>query len=272
MKKRHLLMFCFVLLMLCSCTDEFDYSVYSQHVDKKRQNTTQKNIERLDAQNTKEFSDFSVFLISDTHLYYNRLRQAKDKINSLTDKADFVIHCGDISNEGLTKEYEFAWDLMNEIHLPYLTVIGNHDLVANGRSIYQKMFGSENYSYVYKNCKFVFFDDNVWENTVTDPDFFWLKEQLTDTLGQYTHVFLISHVPHTDEMFLPTQKYAYKTIIEQSGVQLCIHGHLRSPDIITDALDDMRKITYLITGSIKSRSFRSFDITKYTFFINDITF
>ncbi|MBQ7984136.1 MAG: metallophosphoesterase, partial [Bacteroidales bacterium] len=136
MKRYCLWLFCSAVLMLQGCTEEFDYSVYSEHVDAKRKNTTEKNIAKLEKQNRKEFSEFSVFLISDTHLYYHRLRQAKDKINALSNEADFVIHCGDISNEGLSKEYEFTWDIMDGIRLPYLTVIGNHDLVANGRSIY----------------------------------------------------------------------------------------------------------------------------------------
>ncbi|MBQ7984348.1 MAG: metallophosphoesterase family protein, partial [Bacteroidales bacterium] len=190
----------------------------------------------------------------------------------LSNDADFVIHCGDISNEGLSKEYEFTWDIMDGIRLPYLTVIGNHDLVANGRSIYKKMFGEENYTYVYKNCKFVFFDDNVWENTVKDPDFEWMEKELSDTLGQYTHVFLVCHVPYTDEMFFPTQKHAFKNIIEKSTVNLCIQGHRHHPEIIRDTVNENRIITYLITGSVHDRQLRRLDIKQDTVIINDIKF
>ncbi|MBR1774987.1 MAG: metallophosphoesterase [Bacteroidales bacterium] len=272
MKRRHFLSICFGVLLFASCTEEFDYSVYSEHVDDKRKNTTENNIQRLEKQNSKDFSDFSVFLISDTHLYYRELRDARRKINSLKQEADFVIHCGDISNMGLSKEYEFTWDLLDEIELPYLTVIGNHDMVANGRVIYQKMFGKLNYSYVYKNCKFVFFDDNIWENTVRDPDFEWLKREITDSLSQYAHTILIAHIPPWDDQLYNSQKHAFYNIVGNSNVQLCIYGHHHVPFSKQDTLPSGRTVTQLVTGSVRYHTIRRLDVRKDTLIINDIKF
>ncbi len=271
--KYNLISVCLLAMwFFCACNDDFEYSVYAEHVDDEKQETTAKNIEKLDEKNTKEFSEFSIFLLSDTHIYYKELRKACKKINSMKKDADFVIHCGDISNEGLFKEFEFTWNLMNEVKLPYLTVIGNHDLVANGRAIYKKMFGKENYTYVYKNCKFVFFDDNIWENTVKDPDFEWLEQELNDTSEPYTHIILISHVPYWDEMYFKTQQRAFKSVIENSNTRLSIHGHLHIPDLKQDTLLDNSIVRYLITGSVRYHTIRRLDIKQDTIIINDITF
>lgn len=161
---------------------------------------------------------------------------------------------------------------MNDLKLPYLTVIGNHDLVANGRAIYQKMFGKENYSYVYKNCKFVFFDDNIWENTVKDPDFEWLQQELNDNSKEYTHIVLVSHVPYWDEMFFYTQQRAFQIVIENSNTKLSVHGHLHRPELKQDTLSNNRVIRYLITGSVRYHTIRRLDIKQDTIIINDITF
>lgn len=268
------LIFMFFLLVctLSSCEDTFEYSVYSEHVDSNKQNTNQKNIQKLENTNQTTFSDFSVFLFSDTHLYYRELRQAIAKINYQKQNADFVIHCGDISNEGLFKEYEFTWDVMDKLQIPYLTVIGNHDLVANGREVYKKMFGKENYSFIYKNCKFVFFDDNIWENTVKEPDFEWLNNELQDETDSFTHTFVICHVPYGDEMFYASQKYVFRKIITASNVNLMIHGHWHNPEIRRDTLDNDKIIRHLITGSVRMHTIRRLDIKQDTVIINDIKF
>ncbi len=262
----------FFVLLFSSCDEGFEYSVYSEHVDDNKKNTTEKNIKELKKKNSDTFSDFSIYFLSDTHIYYKELRKAVKKINSLKNNADFVVHCGDISNEGLFKEYEFTWNLMNDLHLPYLTVIGNHDLVANGRAVYKSMFGKENYTFTYKNCKFVFFDDNVWENTVMEPDFQWLKQELCDDTQEYTHVFLIAHVPYWDDMFYNSFKIVFKSILEESKVNLCIHGHAHRPTTRTETLDNGKDVRFLVTGSIRERMVRRIDIKQDTVIINDVKF
>jgi 3',5'-cyclic AMP phosphodiesterase CpdA len=68
-------------------------------------------------------------------------------------KCDFVIHGGDISDFGLTKEFLWMRDIMNGLKAPYVVIIGNHGCLANGTEIYRKIFGEENFSSLADDCK-----------------------------------------------------------------------------------------------------------------------
>lgn len=67
-----------------------------------------------------------VAFISDTHLWHKEFKEEVNSINS-NESIDFVVHCGDLTDTGTTREYEWGWDILKRLNKPYVVLIGNHD-------------------------------------------------------------------------------------------------------------------------------------------------
>lgn len=51
----------------------------------------------------------------------------------------FVIRAGYISDFDLTQEFQLINEIMQDLNGPYITVIGNHDMVSNDPDAYKRM-------------------------------------------------------------------------------------------------------------------------------------
>ncbi|HOI32641.1 MAG: metallophosphoesterase [Bacteroidales bacterium] len=260
-------------LLMVSCDKLFEFSPYSAYVPNSRKNTTEQNLEKLLANSdSPDFKPFEFTLISDNHLFYDELQNAIEHINK-HQSADFLIHGGDMTDGGLIKEYDIFQDLMEDLETPYFTVIGNHDLLANGRSIYADMFGPENYSFVYNNCKFIFFNNVVWELNFTEPDFRWLRNELFDR-EQFTHVFVIAHIPPWTDQFFLSYFYIYNLLMTDYNVSLSIHGHHHNPaEYQNDTLPEEITIgPNLVIGAPQKNVYRKVKVLADTVLFETINF
>ena len=165
-----------ITLTFTNCDNFFEYSVYEASVKTAQKNTTAKNLQLI-KEIQIESSDFKFAVVTDSHIFYTNFNTVLDDINKNED-ISFVIFGGDLAEQGLLKEYELFYGLMENLQKPYLTVIGNHDYNSNGGEIYMKMFGDYNYSFKFNENKFIFFDDIVWESK-KNPDFDWLSKELS---------------------------------------------------------------------------------------------
>ncbi len=83
--------------------------------------------------------------ISDTHIspyggFEKRLFEAAlEKLRSL--KPDVVIHCGDLTDNGLLPEYEMASEFLDSIKPSPLVVPGNHDERNYGSTLFREFVG-----------------------------------------------------------------------------------------------------------------------------------
>lgn len=263
-RKLNVLSIFFSLFLLLGCDKVFEYSPYSAFVPNSKEGETEKNLKRLYGSSyEKGFAPFKFALISDSHLWYNELKQALLLINDM-DSIEFVIHGGDLTDGGLIKEYDIFLDEMKNLNVPYFTVIGNHDLLANGRSIYSEIYGNENYSFVYKECKFIFFNNVVWELDFAEPDFRWLRAQLIDR-DQYKHVFVTAHIPPWSEQFFLSYYYVYFKLMHDFNVSLTIHGHHHHhSEFSGDTILEFPIANNLIIGSPQYKVFRTVDVTADT--------
>ncbi len=137
------------------------------------------------------------------------------------DSIKFVIQVGDITNEGLYKEYELFHTRMKEINKPYLTVIGNHDYLSNGKEIYTQMFGELNYSFTYNKCKFIIHDDTFWESN-SIPDYNWLTTELNNN---NPITLFIAHLPPYCDQFTSDMHIKYRDLLCNKNIPLSINGH-----------------------------------------------
>lgn len=207
------------LFLFIGCNNIFEYSPYDIEVSEEDLNA--QNIESLNTQD-----DTVVFaVISDTHSHYSDFTDAVEYINDMKD-VDFAVVCGDITDAGLSTEFEWYGKIVKKLNVPYFTVIGNHDYRSNGGLIFREMFGSTNYYFDYAGYRFVCFDDVVWENDNATPDFEWLKEVLSpldSATAQPTILF--AHIPPTGDQLIGEKGDQMNQIISESSVSMCIYGH-----------------------------------------------
>lgn len=83
--------------------------------------------------------------ISDTHVSKfgmflpERLDASIRIINSLDPKPDFIVHTGDLTDNGILMDYEMAIDKMEEFEPEIIYVPGNHDERNYGDSLFREM-------------------------------------------------------------------------------------------------------------------------------------
>ena len=259
------------LLLFVSCDKVFEFSIYSAYVSSSRCNTTRKNLDKLSGTAELPFEPFKIAFISDSHLYYDDLESALKHINQ-RDDIDFVIHGGDMTDMGLIKEYNNFQDIMEKLNKPYFTVIGNHDCLANGLAIYREMFGYENYSFTYRDCKFVFFNDVVWELNHKEPDFIWLTQELYNTPPEIKHIFLITHIPPwTDQFFLSSFLF-FNELTNRFNVRMTIHGHNHNSEIYTSPSPELEVTLNFVIGSVSKRVYRTLEILSDTVHLETVKF
>lgn len=230
-----------------------EYSPNQTYVPKAERAQTAQALARL-RQHPKAATDTVRFVfVGDTQRFYDETAAFVASVNQQRG-IDFVFVAGDISDFGLTREFRWVHQRLGRLRAPYVTVIGNHDLVGNGRAIYQAFYGPLNYSFQYGGTKFICLDTNGREYGFGGmvPDMKWLRRQLSDTL-QHRRTIVLSHVPPTDEDFDPQLVPAYTEALRGCS-QLVFHlsGHVHR---FTAGQPFHDGVTYLTTYSLEKRRY-----------------
>ena len=243
------------LLLASSCDNLIEYSPFDTDIKSRGLNIKQaeKIVNNPDLpSDTLKFS-----LFSDTHENYDDLSDAIKSINSRTD-LQFAVSCGDITCSGLVQEYEWYLETAGDLNYPLITVIGNHDYLANGLDIYTKLFGDPNISFVCGKYKFIVFDCAMREKYNVSPKYEWLISELSDS--SHIKVF-ISHIAPFAEDVDHLNRLVIKNILESGKVKLCLHGHFHSfrdvyyNDIHTIVAGEIKNREYYIIKLIDDQSF-----------------
>lgn len=249
-----------LMFILSTCDRIFEYSPYEANVKKKHYNTTTKNLQLIE-QIDQTADKFKFAFVTDTHFWFTNLKKVVDDINA-RDNLSFVIFGGDIADQGLLKDYELFYKIVEKLNVPYLTVIGNHDYLSNGGVIYQRMFGDYNYSFEFNECKFILFDNIVWESNKT-PNFDWLLKQLIASKA-FSQRFVIAHIPPFSDQLNIDMEHTYQSLMAENDVSMSINGHIHSYTYKKE-YDDA--VYYLTGPSLKKPSYciievenKSFDI------------
>ncbi|WP_299013696.1 metallophosphoesterase [uncultured Polaribacter sp.] len=235
----------FLVIIIASCDNLFEFSVYDADVKQEQQNTTNKNLDLLKEIQVQS-DTFKFAFLTDAHWFYDNLVTVVDDINK-KDEILFVIFGGDITEQAILKEYTTFYDIMSKLNKPYFTVIGNHDYNTNGGLIYSRMFGAYNYSFEFNNNKFILFDNVVWESEKL-PDFNWLSNELQNNAA-YNQVFSIAHIPPNGDQFTEEMKKTYEGLMEDNNVPLSIHGHRHSFSFLEG------DVSYLTLPSLKDTAY-----------------
>lgn len=214
------------LRLLVGC-DIIDVHPYDGNVDcAKGQNAS--NIPRIEvACADKDTIRFAV--ISDTQRWYDEMRDEVRSINARAD-VDFVLHCGDLSDFGMTKEYEWQTNVLQKLRVPYVVLLGNHDCVGSGKEVYRSVFGTENFAFTAGFVRFVCLDTNALEYDFSSPvpNLTFMRNEADDVPEEVTATIVAMHVmPFSDE-FNDDVAEAFEHQIRRMRNPLCClcgHGH-----------------------------------------------
>lgn len=236
------------LLALTGC-QLLEFSPNQAYVPAPERHQTSRNLARLAPAAATLATDTVRFVfIGDTQRFYDETEQFVTSVNQQRG-IDFVLVAGDLSDFGLTREFRWVNQRLDRLRVPYLTVVGNHDVVGNGRAVYQHVYGPLNYSFLFRGTRFICLDTNGREYGFGRqvPDLPWLRQQLADTAGARRTV-VVNHVPPTDEDFDPALVSAYAAAV-RSCPSLVLHlsGHVHR---YTAAQPFHDGITYLTTYSL----------------------
>ncbi len=251
---------CLLTSLLLACADPFAYSPFEADVSETRKNTTEKNLQAISEIDTVMNGSFVVALLSDSHYHFKDLEDAIDDINK-KDIYSFIVVTGDITENGLLKEYEIFHNIMSNVKIPWLTVIGNHDHLSNGTLIYQQMFGNLNYTFSFRNTKFVAWDNTIWESG-KEADYEWLERALNTNAHEQmpeppAHTILFSHIPPFDYQ-LQEKAPDLNRILKKYGVAISVHGHKHdffAGDLFGDGM------VYATVGSPQNRNYAELHVT-----------
>lgn len=216
-------------------------------------------------------SPIKIIISGDTQRSYKETVAFVEQINARND-IDFVILNGDISDFGLLMEFDGILRIYEGLKVPFISVIGNHDLVANGRAIYERMFGALNFTFTYAGIRFICHDTNSREYNFdgSTPNLNWLKANLKpDTESK--QFIAISHVPSMDGDFDPKLVTPYETLFNQSpGLLASIHSHRH--DNLQTYYQNGTGIPFMVTNAITNRAYTLLEIKDGQINATEITF
>jgi Icc protein len=240
------------LLGLAGC-NLIEFSPNDHRVLEEFTNLTEKNLARLHARPLAAGDTLRFIFTGDSQQFYD---EAQDLVASVNQQKgiSFLVVAGDISDFGLAREMKWVDEHLRRLTIPYVTVIGNHDLVGNGRPTYQHIFGAFNYSFVYGDTKFIMVDTSGREYNFdgTAPDMGWLRPQLANRDGARRQI-VISHVPPTNDDFDPALRTPYvRALAEAQNLVFEMNGHNHSSSITEPYKDG---VTYVNSDAFSERHY-----------------
>ena len=185
----------------------------------------------------------SILQFSDTHIRqsenFNKqaFTKAIEHINKLN--VDYIIHLGDVTEEGTTEDYELAKKLLSKIKKEVIYIIGNHDARNVGYELFKEYFGP---------ITKVFHDDHImiagFDSTIPDRDggrlgalsLETLKKVLKEQSEKRIKVVAFHHhilpVPRAgrERSMIVDSGDVLQTVLDYN-VDLVLNGHRHSPNI-----------------------------------------
>ena len=241
-----------------SCSDVFDTHPYDVSFEgEKAINST--HIAQITARCANK-DTLRVVVTSDTQGWYDETKAMVSSINRLAD-VDFVIHGGDFSNYGATKEFVWQREIFDHLQMPYVALIGNHDCLGTGVDVFRKMYGDTNFSFIAGRVKFICLNTNALEYDFSEaiPDFDFLEAELHKDQGAYDRTVFCMHAPPFNEQFNNQVVNAFNHYLERFPSPIfCTHGHLHR-FVANDLFGN--GIVYYCSDSANHRNYLLFTIT-----------
>ena len=222
------------LCMVASCDTVFDVHPYDVQIDGDR-NLNVTNIQKIEAA-VKSKDTIRFAMISDSHQWLDDLKSEVNDINRRSDSLDFVIHCGDLTDFGATREFQWTRDHLQKLNIPFVALLGNHDCLGTGNQSYQKIFGNPDFSFIAGKVKFVCLNTNAteYDYMAAVPNFDYMQQELHKDSASFDRTVVIMHACPGSDQFNNNVKGTFDYVVKLfPGLQCCISGH----DHLRTALD-----------------------------------
>ena len=246
------LIFIVIVCLSVAACDSFEHSPNQVFDRNTPRDLNAKNLEKLLKKTPGD--TVTIAFVGDSQRFYDEVDDFVNKVNTYAD-VDFVLLAGDITDFGLLSEYEWINNSFSRLVAPYIAVIGNHDVVANGESVFTRMFGPLNFSFAYDSIKFVVHNTNsreyIGENV---PDMNWLREEMMrEENAPYRYVVGVSHVPPVNGDFNTRLAKPYAELLASTpGFLVSLHGHIHEHTDHSPFNDGVR---YITSYAFNQRSF-----------------
>jgi hypothetical protein len=177
-----------LLSCLSACEDVFVMNPWEVDVPEDLRDMNAAAISDLQADLGSQVGTFTFAVVSDPHFYYDDLNDVLQHINA-DGLSRFIVVAGDLTDQALTHEFTWYARMVVESSKPVISLIGNHDHLANGRFIYERMFGPRNHVFHAGGVRFMLFDNVEFESEVP-VDHAWLRHALNEPFDGRTFVFM----------------------------------------------------------------------------------
>lgn len=212
MRKGNLLL---LLLIVCFTSCEMlESHPYDAHITGER-GINAKNCERIE-EAMKGKKTFRFAMISDTQRWYDETEKVVEKINERGD-IDFVLHGGDQSDFGATKEFLWMRDIMKGFQMPFVCVLGNHDCLGTGEDVYKAIYGNPNFAFTAGNVRFICLNTNAMEYDYSQPvpDFGFMEDELTNLPEGIEKTVFLMHVKPYEFIFNNNVARVFQEYVKQ---------------------------------------------------------
>lgn len=247
-----------LILSLCSGCEWFEDHPYDGKVHGET-GINAKNISLIEETcRNKEVIRYA--FTGDTQRCYDDTEKFVKAINA-RDDIDFVIHGGDVSDFGLTKEFLWMRDLMNKLDVPYVVLLGNHDCLGNGEQVFRKTFGAYNFAFMAGDTKFVCLNTNAieFDYSIPVPDFEFIEQELTNNNPDHQRTVVAMHAPPFDSQFNNNVARVFQRYIKEfPQLQFCMNAHthrLSESELFEDG------VIYYGSENISKKSYLLFTLT-----------
>lgn len=262
MKKTFIFILSILLLTAFPACDLIEYHPYDTHVDGAT-HLTQQMIDRIeDSCAHKDTIRFAQ--ISDTQRWYDETQLLINAINA-HGHIDFVIHTGDQTDFGLTKEFIWQRNIMAGFKMPFLCIIGNHDCLGTGEDTYHKIYGTDNFSFNAGFLHFVCLNTNAFEYdySYNIPDFNYIKRDIDSIPSTVTRTVVAMHaIPFSEQFNNNVADYFNTMLHEYPSLIFCIGGHDHHTDVHYPFNDNL---PYFECAAAKDKTFLLFTVTKNSY-------
>ncbi len=179
---------------------------------------------------------------------------------------DFVIHTGDITNQGLREEYERATYELKKINKPLVVLPGNHDVRNVGYKLFEELIGPLNGVYEFKDGVVIWVDStipDISDGRVGGHKFRWLKKRLEEYSDRKFKIVAAHHhlVPLPDtgrerNVLYNAGDVLGLLLLHDVNIYVCGHKHVPNVYRVEDLVVDN-------AGCTSCRKTRKGDVNSY---------